>query len=66
MGLVTPLGCGVKPTWDNLVAAKSGLRNIQSFDVSDLPAKVAGGCSTLMIGLHPRISARWTTSSSLH
>src|SRR3954464_11490307 len=41
LGMVTPLGCGVKPTWDNLRAAKSGLRAIQSFDVSDLPAKVA-------------------------
>jgi 3-oxoacyl-[acyl-carrier-protein] synthase II len=39
--MVTPLGCGVKVTWDQLVAGKSGLRAIQSFDVSDLPAKVA-------------------------
>jgi 3-oxoacyl-[acyl-carrier-protein] synthase II len=42
LGLVTPLGCGVKPTWDRLIAGESGLRGIQSFDVSDLPAKVAG------------------------
>src|ERR1041385_8671844 len=41
LGLVTPLGCGVKTTWDKLVAGQSGLRAIQSFDVSDLPAKVA-------------------------
>src|SRR3954470_17052322 len=41
LGLVTPLGCGVKTTWDKLIEAKSGLRAIQSFDVSDLPAKVA-------------------------
>ena len=40
--MVTPLGCGVKPTWDRLIAGESGLRSIQSFDVSDLPAKVAG------------------------
>jgi 3-oxoacyl-[acyl-carrier-protein] synthase II len=40
--MVTPLGCGVKPTWDRLVAGESGLRSIQSFDVSDLPAKIAG------------------------
>ncbi len=42
IGLVTPLGCGVKPTWDRLIAGESGLRSIQSFDVSDLPAKIAG------------------------
>jgi len=42
MGMVTPLGCGVEPTWRNLVAGKSGLSTITRFDVSDLPAKVAG------------------------
>ncbi len=42
LGLVTPLGCGVEPTWSRLIAGKSGLRAIQSFDVSDLPCKVAG------------------------
>lgn len=42
MGLVTPLGCGVQPTWDRLLAGESGIRSIQSFDVSDLPVKIAG------------------------
>jgi 3-oxoacyl-[acyl-carrier-protein] synthase II len=42
MGLVTPLGCGVEPTWKRLLDGESGLRGIQSFDVSDLPAKIAG------------------------
>jgi 3-oxoacyl-[acyl-carrier-protein] synthase II len=42
MGLVTPLGIGLKNNWDRLTAAESGLRSIQSFDVSDLPAKIAG------------------------
>ncbi len=42
LGLVTPLGCGVKTTWDNIAAGKSGLRAITEFDVSDLPARVAG------------------------
>lgn len=41
LGLVTPLGCGVEATWKRLVAGESGLGAIQSFDVSDLPAKVA-------------------------
>ena len=42
MGLVTPLGMGVDVNWRRLTGAESGLRAIQSFDVSDLPAKVAG------------------------
>jgi 3-oxoacyl-[acyl-carrier-protein] synthase II len=42
MGLVTPLGSGVDVNWRRLINAESGLRAIQSFDVSDLPAKVAG------------------------
>jgi 3-oxoacyl-[acyl-carrier-protein] synthase II len=42
MGLVTPLGFGVKSCWERLVAGQSGIRSIQAFDVSDLPAKVAG------------------------
>jgi len=40
--MVTPLGSGVDVNWQRLIAAESGLRAIQSFDVSDLPAKVAG------------------------
>jgi 3-oxoacyl-[acyl-carrier-protein] synthase II len=41
MGLVSPLGCGVGVNWERLIAGQSGIRAIQSFDVSDLPAKVA-------------------------
>ncbi len=42
MGLVTPLGAGVGVNWRRLTGGESGLRTIESFDVSDLPAKVAG------------------------
>ncbi|HTP81420.1 MAG TPA: beta-ketoacyl-ACP synthase II [Alphaproteobacteria bacterium] len=42
LGMVTPLACGVEPTWKRLVAGESGLRAIQSFDVSDLPCKIGG------------------------
>ena len=41
MGLVTPLGCGVKASWERLIAGESGIRAIQRFDVSDLPCKIA-------------------------
>ncbi|HYD97980.1 MAG TPA: beta-ketoacyl-ACP synthase II, partial [Alphaproteobacteria bacterium] len=42
MGLVTPLGVGVAHNWEKLIGGQSGISGIQSFDVSDLPAKVAG------------------------
>jgi 3-oxoacyl-[acyl-carrier-protein] synthase II len=42
LGLVTPLGNGVKTTWDNLIASRSGLAAVTQFDASDLPARVAG------------------------
>jgi len=41
LGMVTPLGCGIEPTWRRLLAGESGARPIQTFDVSDLPAKIA-------------------------
>lgn len=42
MGLVTPLGCGVECCWDRLIAGESGIRQITSFDTSDLPSTIAG------------------------
>jgi 3-oxoacyl-[acyl-carrier-protein] synthase II len=41
LGLVSPLGCGVQATWERLINGESGVRAIQSFDVSDLPVKIA-------------------------
>jgi 3-oxoacyl-[acyl-carrier-protein] synthase II len=41
MGLVTPLGIGLERNWSRLTAGESGIRAIQSFEVSDLPAKIA-------------------------
>ena len=42
MGIVSPLGVGVENVWNRLTSGQSGLRPIQSFDVSDLPSKIAG------------------------
>src|ERR1700726_1462182 len=41
LGMVTPLACGVEPTWQRLISGDSGARRIESFDVSDLGAKIA-------------------------
>jgi 3-oxoacyl-[acyl-carrier-protein] synthase II len=42
LGLVTPLACGVEPTWQRLLAGESGIKRIEKFDVSDLPCRIAG------------------------
>lgn len=42
IGLVTPLGNGVEPTWQNLLKGKSGLRRIETFDTEAYPSKIAG------------------------
>jgi len=42
IGLVTPLGCGIDHVWDRLVKGDSGIRDIETFDVSDLPARIGG------------------------
>src|SRR6266853_1680036 len=41
MGLVTPFGIGLERNWSSLIAGASGIRAIQSFEVSDLPVKIA-------------------------
>jgi 3-oxoacyl-[acyl-carrier-protein] synthase II len=39
--MLTPLGCGVEPTWKRLLAGESGASKIDHFDVSDIPCKIA-------------------------
>src|SRR5450432_282967 len=41
LGMVTPLGCGVEPTWKRILNSESGARKIDTFDVSDLPSRIA-------------------------
>lgn len=42
MGMISPLGCGVKTGWEHLLAGRSGISPITRFDTGDLPIKVAG------------------------
>ncbi len=42
LGLVSPLAATVNKSWDKLIKSESGIGRIESFDVEDLPAKIAG------------------------
>jgi len=45
LGLVTPLACGVEASWQRLLQAQSGVKSVTHFEVSDLPARIAGQVS---------------------
>ena len=42
MGIVSPVGTGIEHAWKNVLAGKSGVKKIDSFDVSDLASQIAG------------------------
>ena len=42
LGMVSPLACGVKPTWDKLLDGESGIGRITRFEVSDIACRIAG------------------------
>jgi 3-oxoacyl-[acyl-carrier-protein] synthase II len=42
IGAVTPLANGAQNTWQKLLNGQSGIKGIDTFDVSDIPAKIAG------------------------
>jgi len=42
IGLVTPLGIGIKENWENLLKGKSGICKITKFDTSQFSTQIAG------------------------
>ena len=42
MGIVSPVGTGVEYAWKNVVAGNSGIRKIDTFDVSALATQIGG------------------------
>ncbi|WP_439600573.1 beta-ketoacyl-ACP synthase II [Devosia sp.] len=41
MGIVSPLGCGIEPTWANILASRSGAKRIDDFQVDDIACQIA-------------------------
>ena len=41
LGMVSPLACGVEPTWKRLLYGESGAKQIETFEVADLPSRIA-------------------------
>jgi 3-oxoacyl-[acyl-carrier-protein] synthase II len=42
MGIISPLGCGVKPVWQRLTEGRSGITRIDRFDIEEFPVQIAG------------------------
>ena len=42
LGVVSPVGIGVKAAWDNIIAGKSGITQITKFDASAFASTIAG------------------------
>ncbi|MGZ0657638.1 beta-ketoacyl-ACP synthase II [Coraliomargarita sp. W4R53] len=50
IGTVTSYGDGVETFWDNLLAGKSGIDTVKSFDITDYPSKVGAECTNFNAG----------------
>src|SRR5213593_4836960 len=42
MGMISPLGIGNQPTWEGLLAGRSGVGPITKFDTAQYTTKIAG------------------------
>lgn len=40
LGIASPLGCGVEPFWQNLLAGKSGIGPLEGADFANLPVRI--------------------------
>src|SRR5882762_6479605 len=50
IGIISPLGIGVKAFWQNLLAGKVGVQKIAAFDPSGFPSQIAGEVPAFKVG----------------
>src|ERR1044072_6237691 len=50
VGVICPIGIGVKSFWENLLAGKSGVRRIALFDPGGFACQIAGEIESYKIG----------------
>ena len=65
MGIACPLGLGVGHVWQRLLAGDSGISAIESFDTSDLPARIAGQIPSGTKAEHKLDVAEWIPSKDI-
>jgi 3-oxoacyl-[acyl-carrier-protein] synthase II len=63
LGIISPVGNTVGQAWENVLAAKSGIRRITRFDPSDLPVQIAGEVRDFDVAnyLSPKEARRFDT-----
>jgi 3-oxoacyl-[acyl-carrier-protein] synthase II len=52
LGAVTPVGGDVETTWTSLVAGRSGVGHITTFDARTFPVRIAGLVDDFDLGQH--------------
>jgi 3-oxoacyl-[acyl-carrier-protein] synthase II len=60
MGVVTSLGETADAMWDNLCAAKSGIRTVTRFDLSNYPVRFGGECTEFDLTRYADEAAKYT------
>jgi 3-oxoacyl-[acyl-carrier-protein] synthase II len=63
LGIVSPVGNGIKDAWDNLLAGRSGVGPITRFDASALPTRIAAEVKNFNAAdwMHPKETRRSDT-----
>ena len=63
LGLVTPVGIGVKESWKNILAGVSGITNITKFDAKNFSSQIAGEVKNFdpLLYLNPKDARRMDT-----
>lgn len=41
LGMLSPLGLGLEKSWERLINGECGISNVESYDVSEMPVKIA-------------------------